>query len=49
MKTKNNYTNTDQLITKITAWIAGIIAVGLAIWGIMSLVELYNYEDTNDA
>lgn len=49
MKTKNNYTNTDQLITKITAWIAGIIAVGLAVWGIMSLVELYNYEDTNDA
>jgi len=49
MKTKNNYTNTDQLITKITAWIAGIIAVGLAVWGIISLVQLYNYEDTNDA
>ncbi|QNK63520.1 HlyD family secretion protein [Pedobacter sp. PAMC26386] len=49
MKTKNNYTNTDQLITKITAWIAGIIAVGLAIWGVVSLVQLYRYEDTNDA
>ncbi|MBB6502061.1 HlyD family secretion protein [Pedobacter cryoconitis] len=49
MKTKNNYTNTDRLITKITAWIAGLIALGLAIWGIISLVQLYNYEDTNDA
>jgi len=49
MKTKNNYTNTDRLITKITAWIAGIIALGLAIWGIISLIQLYNYEDTNDA
>jgi membrane fusion protein (multidrug efflux system) len=49
MKTKNNYTNTDRLITKITAWIAGMIAVGLAVWGIISSIELYNYEDTNDA
>ena len=49
MKTKNNYTNTDQLITKITAWIAGMIATCLAVWGIITLVQLYNYEDTNDA
>lgn len=49
MKTKNNYTQTDQLITRITAWIAGIIALALAFWGVISLVELYNYEETNDA
>lgn len=49
MKTKNNYTQTDHLITKITAWIAGIIAVGLAIWGLIALFDLYNYEETNDA
>lgn len=49
MKTKNNYTHTDQLITKITAWIAGIIAIGLTVWGMISLYELYNYEETNDA
>lgn len=49
MKTKNNYTQTDQLITKITAWIAGVIAIALAIWGIITLVQLYSYEETNDA
>ena len=49
MKTKNNYTQTDQLITKITAWIAGIIAVGLIVWGVIFLYQLYNYEETNDA
>lgn len=49
MKTKNNYTNTDRLITRITAWIAGVIAVALAIWGIISLFELTRYEQTNDA
>jgi len=49
MKTKTNYTQTDQLITKITAWIAGIIAVVLMVWGIITLVDLYKNEDTNDA
>jgi membrane fusion protein (multidrug efflux system) len=49
MKTKNNYTQTDQLITKITAWIAGVIAVALVIWGIISLYDIYEYEETNDA
>lgn len=49
MKTKNNYTQTDQLITKITAWVAGIIAVGLAVWGIIALFDIYKYEETNDA
>lgn len=49
MKTKNNYTNTDRLITRITAWIAGAIAVALTIWGVISLFELTRYEETNDA
>jgi membrane fusion protein (multidrug efflux system) len=49
MKTKNNYTQTDHLITKITAWIAGIIAIALGVWGVISLVNLYSYEETNDA
>jgi membrane fusion protein (multidrug efflux system) len=49
MKTKTNYTQTDHLITKVTAWIAGIIALALAIWGIITLYDLYKYEETNDA
>ena len=49
MKTKNNYTQTDQLITRITGWIAGIIAIGLVIWGIIALFGFYKYEETNDA
>lgn len=49
MKTKNNYTKTDRLITKITAWVAGTIAFALAVWGIITLFQLYNYEETNDA
>ncbi|WP_432714431.1 HlyD family secretion protein [Pedobacter sp.] len=46
---KKNYTTTDQLITKVTAWIAAIIGVLLLIWGASSLWDLYKYEETNDA
>jgi len=49
MSTQNKYTQTDQLITRITAWIAGIIAFGLLIWGLLFLYELFRYEETNDA
>lgn len=49
MRHKNHYTVTDKLITKITAWIAGIIAVILIIWGIITLWDLYHNEFTNDA
>jgi membrane fusion protein (multidrug efflux system) len=49
METNNKYTQTDHLITKITAWIAGLIAVALAVWGVITLTELCQYEDTNDA
>ena len=49
MSTPNTYTKTDQLITRITAWIAGIVLVALLIWGGISLYNLYLYEETNDA
>lgn len=49
MKAETQYTKTDKLITRITAWIAAIIAVGLAVWGVISLIDLFKYEETNDA
>lgn len=49
MRKKNQYTVTDQIITKITAWIAGSIVILLSIWGGFSLWELYTCEQTNDA
>lgn len=49
MNTKNKYTVTDQVITKITAWIAGLTIITLSIWGISSLWNVYKYEETNDA
>ena len=49
MRKKNRYTITDQIITKITAWIAGSVVVALSIWGVFSLWELYTCEQTNDA
>jgi membrane fusion protein (multidrug efflux system) len=39
----------DRLITIITGWIAGIIVIALAIWGVLTLRTLYTYEETNDA
>ena len=48
MTKKKNYT-TDQIITRVTGWIAGAIVVLLAMWGISSMVKLYRYEETNDA
>jgi len=49
MKPKNKYTVTDQLITRITAWIACIAALIIVIWGIKLLWENFNYQETNDA
>ncbi len=46
---RNNYRKTDKLITAITGWVAGIILVALAVWGISTLFELRRYEETNDA
>ncbi|MDN3549322.1 HlyD family secretion protein [Mucilaginibacter aquaedulcis] len=49
MNKQHNYTQTDRLITKITAWIAGIIALALCVWGIITIYNFYNYDETNDA
>ncbi|GAA3941204.1 HlyD family efflux transporter periplasmic adaptor subunit [Chitinophaga oryziterrae] len=50
MTSKNKqHAKTDRLITIITGWIAGIIMVVLAIWGLLTLRTLYIYEETNDA
>lgn len=49
MATQNNYAKTDNLITRITAVLAGIVALVLAIWGIRSLLREYAFEETNDA
>jgi len=49
METNTKYTQTDHLITRITAWVAGVIALALAVWGVITLLDLYKYEDTNDA
>ncbi len=40
---------TDRLITRITGWSAGLIFLGLVVWGVLSLRNLYLYEETNDA
>lgn len=49
MNKHNSYTTTDKLITRITAWVAGLIALTLCVWGIYSLIHLSEYEETNDA
>lgn len=46
---KTRYTPTDKLITRISGWIAGIIVIVLALWGINSVWRLWRYEETNDA
>jgi membrane fusion protein (multidrug efflux system) len=45
----NTHTKTDRVITIITTWIAGIVALLLLVWGIITLVHLYSYEETDDA
>lgn len=49
MNKQDNYTKSDQLITRITAWISGFIAIGLLVWGALTIFHLYEYEETNDA
>lgn len=46
---KKKYSVTDRLITRITGWIAGVIVIALATWGIYTLWGYYTYEQTNDA
>lgn len=45
----NHYTKTDKVITRITTWVAGLIALVLAAWGVITLLHYYKYEETNDA
>lgn len=47
--TQNQFNNSDKLITKVTAWVAGIILIGLSIWGLTTVWELWKYEVTEDA
>lgn len=49
MSTPNKYTTTDKLITRITTWIAGAIALVLCVWGVITVINLLQYEETNDA
>ncbi|WP_184547932.1 HlyD family secretion protein [Mucilaginibacter sp. FT3.2] len=49
MNKQSTYTSTDKIITKITSWIAGIIALALCIWGGIAVYDFYNYDETNDA
>lgn len=49
MTTNTEHSRTDQLITRITAWVAAAILLTLMIWGGFSLWDLYRYEETNDA
>lgn len=46
---KKKYTVTDRLITRITGWLAGLVVIALAAWGIDTLWGYYTYEQTNDA
>ncbi|GAA3982672.1 HlyD family secretion protein [Mucilaginibacter dorajii] len=43
------HTKTDKIITIVTTWMAGIIALLLLVWGIITLIHLYSYEETDDA
>jgi len=45
----STYTKTDRIITQITTWIAAIVAVALLVWGVITLIHLYSYEETDDA
>jgi len=45
----NIYTKTDRIITRITTAVAGIVAFALAVWGIITLLHLHSYEETDDA
>lgn len=45
----SHYTRTDRLITRITTWAAGAVALVLAIWGVITVLNLFKYEETNDA
>lgn len=46
----NTSTNkTDRIISRVTTIIASVVVVGLAIWGIRTMLYQWQFEDTNDA
>jgi membrane fusion protein (multidrug efflux system) len=49
MNKHSTYTQTDKIITKITAWIAGFIALALCVWGVITAIDFFKYDETNDA
>ncbi|MEC5144022.1 HlyD family secretion protein [Chitinophaga sp. 212800010-3] len=49
MNQSKKYIVTDRMVTKITAWMAGIIVLVLLVWGVRSLLVIYKAELTNDA
>lgn len=49
MKNNRKYKVTDKLITRITGWIAGLMLIGLLIWGVKTGYAYYRFEETNDA
>jgi membrane fusion protein (multidrug efflux system) len=49
MSTPIQQSKTDRIITTITTVIAGLIAISLLVWGVVTPVASYRYEETNDA
>ncbi len=45
----DNYTATDKIIAKVTAWLSAIIVSLLLIFGIIYLWNYFRFEETNDA
>lgn len=46
---RKKLTVTDQIITKITGWIAGITIIALSVWAVLTLWGFHEFEQTNDA
>jgi membrane fusion protein (multidrug efflux system) len=49
MNKQNSTTKTDKIISRSTTFIASMVVVVLLIWGIVNLLDLYQYEQTEDA
>ena len=46
---QEEYSRTDNIILKVTSWVAGIVAVVLLVLGAIYLYNYFRYEETNDA
>lgn len=47
--TQVDYSKEDRIILKVTSWLAGIVFIILLVAGIISLINYFKYEETNDA